>query len=255
MCIRDSKNTVLFATGATLLMEYNQCNFNADDMQMLTSGMWAMSSVENEKTFYPALTGLAANFAITSQIGNATQPQRFVGLGAAWATKAAMYRFVIDRAQQYEDDERLQYYLRQGWGLLIPMELRRVNIGDRILWAGKLWCPLTGRMHEFNARPWVRGVNRAAPPNAAINHNVYNDVGARGRRPSVRLYRNPNYTQRRLPIEIEDGFELNHIGQELVMTFNYWLLRDNEWNKIVDSTWVYTPTPHSKNLFFIRVPA
>ena len=245
------KNTVLFATGATLLMEYNQCDFNAPDMRMLSTGIMAMSSVENENTFYPAVTGLAASFAVTSQIGNASQPQQFIGLGAAWATNAAMYRFVIDRAQQYEDDERLHHYLRQGLGLLIPMELRRVNIGERIVWGGKLWCPLTGRMHEFNATPWVRGRNAIPPPDAVNPHNVYNDANAQDRRPLVRLHRNPYYNQRRLVEEIEDAFELTQRGEQLLMRFYYWRLEQQGWNKIVDSTWVYTPTPHSKNLFFI----
>jgi hypothetical protein len=248
------KNTVLFATGATLLMEYNQCDFNATDMQMLSAGIVGLSSVENEKMFYPAVTGLAASFAVTTQIGDASQPQQFIGLGAAWAAHAAMYRFVIPRAVQYPDDGRLHHYLRQGWGLLIPMELRRKEIGERVLWAGKLWCPLTGRMHEFNANRWAAAAEMGVL--AAEPHNAYNDADAQGRRPSVRLYRNPNYNLRlALPTQIEDGFELSPHGEDLHMTFNYWNRDQLVWNKIVDSTWVYSPTPHSKNLFFIRVPA
>ena len=101
---------------------------------------------------------------------------------------AGMYRFVIPRAMQTFDDGRLHHYLRQGWGLLIPMEIRKVVKPQRIVWAGKLWCPLTGRMHEFNAND---NPLRGMPGLAA--HNAYNDEDARGRFPAVRLYRGQAY--------------------------------------------------------------
>jgi len=249
------KNTILVATGATLLMDYYQCDFGAPELQMLGQGMMAMASVENENMYFPALTGLAANFAVTTNLGSASQPQQFAGLVAAVSATAGMYRFVIPRAEQMLDDRRLHHYLRQGWGLLIPMELRRVQVGDIMMWGGKLWCPLTGRMHEFNGRPWIdRRVQ--VPRDGAAYHNEYNDANAQGRRPPVSLYRN-NSLNRRLSNEIEDAFELyqpEH-SQDLHMTFSYWTKQGRDWNKIVDSTWVYSPTPHSKNLFFIRVPA
>jgi hypothetical protein len=249
------KNTILVATGATLVMQATQCDFSATSMTNLGVGMTAMASVENENMYYPALTGLAANFAVSTSIGSATQPQKFVGLAAAAVSIAGMYRFVIPRAMQTFDDGRLHHYLRQGWGLLIPMEIRKVAKPQRIVWAGKLWCPLTGRMHEFNAND---NPHRGMPGLAA--HNAYNDEDARGRFPAVRLYRGQAYGGGRAVANpylynMEDGFELTAHGQELHMTFYYWARTNMTWVKTLDSTWVYTPMQHSKNLFFIRVPA
>ena len=247
------KNTVLFATANALYMEYNNLDgaSDADYIGTVLASIGLMSSVENEKMFVPTLVGIGANAAVVSTSSGGGAPTKFAGMLAGVGMATATYKFFIPRAQQAWDDERLEHYLRLGWGLLIPLELRRYDVSGRIVFGGKLWCPLTGRIHIFKCNP------RRANEQALAVFNPYIEADVMNYRPKVRLHRAFGFQAGRAGVraDIEDGFELEQRDEQLHMIFHYNKPDVQGRNqRYIDSRYVYSPMYCSKNLWFIRIP-
>lgn len=180
-------------------------------------GIAVWASMENTMNVVPYATGMAVQGAMapSDDLTQAIPLQFFAALSGA-AVSQAVRRWILPRPVPVSKPEIYSLMagkrgVREAFGLLIPLDLKKTILQNgRVVYGGKLWCPMTGRLFYFDN-------NTDRMDEAKLGRWAYHNKGA------VKLF----YDNQRgdnaehMGNQIEDGFELTINGDTggLMMTF------------------------------------
>ena len=241
--VKSLKKTSYIAAAGVLAM-YTMDSNNTDELNNTLGliGLGTSAALENTQTAFPII-GIGLSTYTSCQQTQASplkpMPRDMVistlalSLGSAWYLK--------NKKKTVSEEEYNNILVRKKMSLLIPLSLLEPKrFGNRTLWGGKLWCPITGRLFYFEQKYNPDDIFRIGTLNnksgQPIDFFFENQIINRDK------YKN-----------IEDGFKLERIDGKIELTISCIVDDVNNDNRQEVGRWIYTPSPISKHAWFIKI--
>lgn len=247
-----TKTSYIASTGVLAMsMMDNTDDLNNTLQSMGLIGLGTLGAFENTQTAVPILgIGMSAYTSCQHTQSSPVKPMPFdmginfltLSLGSAW------YLYNKKRTVSEERYNRILFSTRMS--LLIPLSLSPPEAfeNNRMLWGGKLWCPITGRLFYFEQKH-----DAEMPSGIGKLNNKSEDP--------IMFFFTDETINREKYKKIEDGFELRETRDGKIELTIYCIVDVNEnyerddvnYDRQVVGRWIYTPSPISKHAWFIKI--
>jgi hypothetical protein len=240
------RDTIVLTSASIFALSSSDTTFRHLGQKTLYQTMAAVSGIENQQFIVPLATAAVVSKAIGPDEENLTEviPLQFFAQLTSLAAAQFVNKWIIPKPTpvSQEDINGLMSGSYRGgeeraFSLLVPLSLTSTRIGNgREVWGGKLWDPISGRIHQFtNSVTPYQGVDTLKRW-AAINEE------------GVKIFYNSQSSDnaQSLTNQIEDGFEIELEGDGLKLRF-FTLNRAS-----VIATYRHINSPLAEHLWFVK---
>ena len=243
------KNTLVTAASMTMMCLGMGYEPTVDQMQTTMGMMVGMASIENNIVAAPAVASSLVYGWFRSQappLEEAMPMHFFAAMGFA-AGSQLVSKFLIPKPYPAPPSIK-ESLMRSQFGILIPLRLEKRLVenhdayqGGRLIWFGKLWDPITGRLFFFQGKVGTQNLRRGVVRHSEVAGEV-TFLHWRG---------NQRFEQEEALMEkMEDCFDISISGNQLVMEFRTSVLTNAQ--PTVLARYRYTPSPINKHLWFVK---
>ena len=243
------KNTLITAASMSMMCLGMGYEPTVNEVQVTTGAMIAMASIENNIVAAPAV----ASSLIYSWFRSSAPPLEeaipmhfFAAMGAA-AGSQLISKLMIPKPYPAPPSIK-ESLMKQQFGILIPLRLEKLLVDDhtgyangRLIWFGKLWDPILGRLLYFQGRTGNQNLRRGVVKHSEMS----GEVTFLHWRPEQ-----PFEQERALMDQMEDCFDISVSGNDLVMDFRTSVLANPVSRSLV--RYKYTPSPINRHLWFVK---
>ena len=152
--ILNAAALVMIATGIDNNPIYETDILMGNDPRLYCLGIWSIA--ENNMQAVPLAASIMTGIVTSNHVNGSDLIRNVVATAASTFAYDITNRWLIQNPKPSTKEEK-EIYINDGWGLLIPLNIYPIESTHtrQNVWAGKFWCPITGRLIYFHSQ-WER---------------------------------------------------------------------------------------------------